>query len=289
MHYLRKEKSIEVSSLADFKEIAYEHAKNFRDKYGLGNYPAKQLVDILDALEQSERIEIKLIRTPIRDLNIAGFIGYKHETFVIVTNTNLTLGNERFTIAHEIYHLLQNRVYIKENRIIEEMVDRDNSNVIELMANSFAAELLMPGNDIKTYADRMTSNKSRPFDSAIVIKLQQKYGVDYAAITNRLREIGYINESEQMELEKLRHMEGELEKITKSLGYTNELNTQSKDTYLLQKDLEVLKDNYDKGYTSYDDMVRIFGYLGCEPEKFGYENEVELSNEAKEFMKGLLD
>lgn len=289
MLYLHKKRLIEVSKLADFKEIAYEHARNFRDKYNLGNYCAKQLLDILDLLEQAERISIKLIRTPFKNLKLAGFIGYKYDTFVIVTNTNLTYGNERFTIAHEIYHLMQNRVYIKQNFIIDEMTDNDDKDIIEIMANSFAAELLMPREDLESYASKMTQNRTKPIDISIVVQLQQKYGVDYIAITRRLKEIGFINSKEQQELEKVSLNYSELEKVTKSLGYSNELNIPSKDTYLLQKDLELLKDNFDKGYTSYDDLVRIFGYLGCEPERFGYEDKIELSDDAKAFMNSFLD
>lgn len=54
-----------------------------------------------------------MIRTPFENLDLSGFIGYKRGTFVIVTNTNNKLGSERFTIAHEIYHLITNRTLIK--------------------------------------------------------------------------------------------------------------------------------------------------------------------------------
>lgn len=288
MPYLHKKKS-EVSSLNEFLNIAHDRAVNFRDKYGLGNYCAKQLLEILDLLEKTERINIKLIRTPFNNSNLAGFIGYKHEAFVIVTNTNHTLGSERFTIAHEIYHLLENRVFIKVNSIIEEMLDSDINDVKEIMANAFAAELLMPKEDISSSIDGMTKNRTKPIDSMMVVRLQQKYGVDYVAITKRLYETGWVNDQEQKKLNECIVIDGKLEKITKNLGYINELNVPSKATCLFQEDLELLKENYDNGHTSYDDLVRIFSYLGCEPEKFGYEDSIEITDEAKDFMKGLLD
>jgi len=279
-----------VSNLDSFKNIAYEQASNFRDKYNLGNYCSYQLLGILNLLEQAEMINIKLIRTPFENLKLAGFIGYKYETFVIVTNTNLTYGYERFTVAHEIYHLLQNRVLIKENSIIEEMVDNDGDDEInEVLANSFAAELLMPRLDLQKNLNIMTGNKTKDIDNSIVIQLQQMYGVDYVAITKRLEEIGFIDDKKKAELEVILETKGGLEKLTQSLGYTNELNQPSKDTYLLPKDLEIIKENYENGHTSYDDLVRIFSYLGCEPEKFGYENKVAISKEADDFMKSLLD
>ncbi|ADL50537.1 protein of unknown function DUF955 [Clostridium cellulovorans 743B] len=275
----------------EFLTLAYDRAVNFRDKYGLGNYCANQLLEILDRLEITERISVKLIRTPFNDLNLAGFIGYKHETFVIVTNTNLTLGSERFTIAHEIYHLLENRVFIKENSIIEEMIESTVSinDVKEVMANAFAAELLMPKKDICNSIDEITQNGKKPLDSMMVVRLQQKYGVDYTAIVKRLYETGKVNKQEQDKLNECVSVDGELERITKSLGYTNKLNTPSKATYLFQNDLEILKENYDNGYTSYDDLVRIFSYLGCEPEKFGYEDGIDITDDAKDFMKSLLE
>ena len=122
-------------------------------------------------------------------------------------------------------------------------------------------------------------------DSIMIVRLQQKYGVDYVAITKRLYEIGKINEEVQEKLNECTVITGQLESITKILGYSNELNIPSKDTYLLQNDLENLKKNYDTGNTSYDDLVRIFSYLGCEPEKFGYEDSIEITAEANDFMQ----
>lgn len=275
--------------MMDFKEIAYEQARNFRDQYQLGHYCGHQLLEVLGLIEQSHRIDITLIRTPLKNTNLAGFIGYKNETFVIVTNTNLSYGNERFTIAHEIYHLLQNRVQIKKNPIIEDIFQDNELNTIEIMANCFAAELLMPKESLQESFYRVTDNNTKEVSYSDAIVLQHMYGVDYIALTRRLYEVSLIDFDIQQKLENILEEEGALEKITKSLGHDQALNKPSKETVLLQKDLKVIKDNYDKGDTSFDDLVRIFGYLGCEPEKFGYENENELTEEAKDFMNYLLE
>lgn len=278
--------------MADFQEIAYERARNFRDKYSLGNYCANQLIDILNLLGKDERINIELIRAPFENLKLAGFIGYKDDYFVIVTNTNQRLGLERFTIAHEIYHLLQNRVHIKKKSIIEEMVsnagDKDK-DVNELMADSFAAELLIPKKSLEENIQELVKNKDDAINPNIIIQLQHKYGVDYLAITKRLKEINFIDDAQKEKLENLLNVSGKLEELTKRLGRSNDLNTPSKDSYLLQNNLEVLKNNFENENTSYDDLVRIFGYIGATPEKFGYEDTIELTEEAKDFMKSLED
>ncbi|MFQ9247079.1 MAG: ImmA/IrrE family metallo-endopeptidase [Clostridium paraputrificum] len=273
--------------LNDFKKIAYSRAVNFRDKYELGNYCGKQIIDILSLIERMENIKIKLIRTPLNDMNISGFIGYKHGIFIVVSNTNQTLGSERFTIVHEIYHILEDRVYIKEGSVIEGSAIEESYNDSEksyrdIMANAFAAEFLMPKKSLEKYTE------GKEIDTAIVVELQHKYGVDYEAICKRLREINIISVKEEEELEKILVQDGKLELITKQLGYSNDLNTPSKDTYLLQKDLRILKDNYDNGATSYDDLYRIFSYLGCRPEKFGYEEDLSISDEAVDFMNSLM-
>ncbi len=273
--------------MSDLKSLAYEAARNFRDKLELGNYCAKQLLEIIDKLQVTENVSIKTIRTPFENLDLSGFIGYKKGTFVIVTNTNHKLGSERFTIAHEIYHLIANRTLIKKNLVLEEMECYDNNDTTEIMANAFAAELLMPEDDMIKNVKLITGNMSEKIDESIVVQLQQKYGVSYIAITKRLNEIKLIDQKQETELEKFESNSEGLNRLTKNLGYTNELNLPSKDTYLNTRDLQNIRVNYENGDTTYDDLVRIFSYLGCEPEKFGYEEDIEISDEAAEFMKAL--
>lgn len=270
----------------EFKSIAYEEAINFRDKHGLGNYCAKQLLEIIDLLKVTEGVPIQIIRTPIDNEDLSGFIGFRHDTFIIVTNTNHKLGSERFTIAHEIYHLIKNRMSIKKGSVIEEMIWNEN-NRNEIMANAFAAELLMPKDDIIKHVKLITENMTKEIEPGIIVQLQQKYGVSYIAITKRLNEVNIIDKKMQDKLEEFDSNPVELEKLTKKLGYTNELNIPSKEMYLIPKDLERIKVNYENGDITYDDLVVIFGYLGCKPERFGYEDNIEITDEALEFMKSL--
>lgn len=273
--------------MSDFESLAYEKAIDFRDKYRLGNYCAKQLLEIIDLLEVTEKASIKLIRVPFDIENLSGFIAFKKDTFIIVTNTNHKLGSERFTIAHEIYHLISNRTLIKKNPIIEEL-NYNEDDVIENMANAFAAELLIPKVDIKEQVNLITENMTKGIEPSTIVKLQQKYGVSYIAITKRLNEVDVIDKKTQSKLEEFDSDPALLEKLTKNLGYTNELNIPSKEMYITQKDLENIKVNYENGNNTYDDLVRIFNYLGCEPEKFGYDDNIEMTDEALEFMKSLL-
>ncbi len=108
-------------------------------------------------------------------------------------------------------------------------------------------------------------------------------------MTKRLKEVGIINAQQKNQLEEILSIDGKLQEVTKKLGRSNNLNTPSKDSYIRQKNLEVLKSNFEKGNTTFDDLVRIFGYLGSTPEQFGYEENTDLTQDAKDFMKSLLD
>lgn len=273
----------------DLRKVAYELARNFRDKYNLGSYCANDLLEILDLMEKYEKINIELIRTPFKNLNLAGFIGYKYDTYIIVTNTNQTLGYERFTIAHEIYHILQNRVSLKNNFIIEEIVhpNEENKDPHEIMADSFAAELLVPENSLRENLERITEGSYNKIDYNTIIHLQHKYGVEYIAVTRRLEETGIIDRKKKDELDQILKIEGQLQELTKKLGRGNELNIPSRACFIMQRNLAIIKHNFEKGCTTYDDLVRIFGYLGTTPEEFGYEDSKELSQEAIKFMESL--
>lgn len=276
-----------MNKLSELINLAYQDAKNFRDKLNLDNYCAGQLLKIIDRLQITENVCIKLIRTPFKNIDLSGFIGYKKGAFIIVTNTNHKLGSERFTIAHEIYHLLSNRTKIKEESIIEELEKcSDDEDTQEIMANAFAAELLMPEEILSEDVNILTKGKNN-IDESIIVELQQKYGVSYVAMTKRLNEIGLITKEQCNSFEIFEEKSDELEELTKNLGYTNELNIPSRSTYLGQNDLQNIRVNYKNGDIDYDDLVRIFSYLGCEPEKFGYYRKQDISDDALEFMKAL--
>lgn len=256
------------------KEIACDLANKFRETHGLGFYCGKTILNMVDKLKIIEDKQIQLIRRPFNNERLAGFIAYKYDTFIIVTNTKKTIGNERFTIAHEIYHLLENMRDIMDKKLLEEFVpteDEADNDAKERMADFFAAELLMPSEDVKSEFKRLNSKRKDKSDISTVIQLQQLYGVDYIAMVKRLVELELI--SSEQDIERLKAAAGnkdELMNTTLRLGFDNEINTESSMHYISNQYLDMLKTNYDNKATDYNDLAVIFDYLGCEPEKFGY-------------------
>lgn len=286
LYVLRKLFIGESNPMGEFERIAIGKADGLRTEYSLGNYCGRGLFSLIEKLKLASGNRIHLIRLPFKEVNISGFIGFKNEQFVIFTNTSKNLGCEIFTLAHEIYHLLENEAVIKEAVTLEE--SEDKRYVSDDIADMFAAELLMPRDTFKEDYLRLMSdsNLTKP-DGKLVIELQQEYCVEYRAITKRLKELELIDIEHESLLNEILITDGTIAEITKKLGYTNELNEPSNDIHLPRRFLNMIEENYKNGGITYDDLTVIFSYCYSTPESFGYEEDDELSDKAISFLEKL--
>lgn len=273
--------------MSQIKEIINSKINYIRDNYDLNNKCGRSLFSIVQEIELKNGERIDLFRIPFKEQNIAGFIGYKNERFVIFTNTNKNLGYEVFTLAHELYHILENNNLIKEEIAVLE--DTSLSIDSDEMADMFAAELLMPEmhlkKEVKKFLNNSSENKITP---AFVVKLQQDYYVEYKAMTKRLKEIGLIDCEKEKELNDIAQTDA-LILLTKRLGYDNSLNEKSGVISLPSKYLLALEENRKLNKIDYDELHVIFSYCDKAPEYFGYYKEDLLSDEDISFMNKLTE
>ena len=140
--------------------------------------------------------EARIVQVDGDDDEIDGFLYREGDQIVIGVNRNQALVRRRFTVAHELGHLLLHetgdvhvdrgfRIFLRDSHSREGVVQD------EMEANRFAAELLMPieflGEDLKT----------REFDFADDKQLRalaKRYGVSTQALAIRLTGLGYIPE-----------------------------------------------------------------------------------------------
>lgn len=259
--------------------------KVFRDKYSLGVPCSKQLINIFPLIERYESVKVKLIKKPFSSKGLFGFIGYKYKQFVIVINTNKSLGAQNFTLAHEIYHLLHQREEIKKNTFI----DSENGKELlkEKLADLFAIELLMPEEEFKLSVRDILNKDANALINTDIIKLQNYYGVDYIAITKRLLELKMITEIKYTELNTIRDKGEALELLTKQLGLSISLNNATNEYFLSDKVLEIIKSNYDTDKITYDDLVTIFYWLDQNPEQYGYVRYQNPDQDVKDFINDM--
>ncbi|MEQ6390321.1 ImmA/IrrE family metallo-endopeptidase [Bacillaceae bacterium S4-13-58] len=123
----------------------------------------------------------------------SGMLYRKGKTGIIAVNDKHHLNRQRFTIAHELGHFFLSEddtdVYV-DNAVIRFRNETSSlgTDMEEIEANNFAAELLMPEDfirkDIEEYKDEI--------DEWDVFELAQKYGVSEQAMTIRLVKLGYM-------------------------------------------------------------------------------------------------
>lgn len=286
MLLLLKNKFIEVSNMNEYNNIIKSRIRELRQQYNLGNYCGRSTFDFIEKFE-TDKGNIVLFRLPFENNNLAGFVGYKDSRFSIYTNTNKTLGYEIFTAAHEIFHVIENSTIIKENVILEENISNDgdkNAEISDILADMFAAELLMPEEDvIKEYNRLLDKNMLKRPNESIIIMLQQEYYVEYKAMTKRLKEIKDIEFDNHMEeeLNQILSSGNELVNLTKKLGYSNDINKPSSNkVYLPKLFLKMTEENYKNSLTNFNDLTVLFSYCNLEPQDFGYEED-ELTDAAK--------
>jgi Zn-dependent peptidase ImmA (M78 family) len=119
--------------------------------------------------------------------NISGVFFRKDDNLHLGVNSQHHKHRQRFTIAHEIGHYLlhSNQMLHYDRPEVETMHFRaDNiSNLNEIEANHFAAELLMPEERVRELIDS---------DVTLIQELADRFNVSEDAMRYRLINLGYL-------------------------------------------------------------------------------------------------
>ena len=114
------------------------------------------------------------------------------DDMVICINSNMSKGRQRFTLAHELYHLLYEED--KRNLIICETSNDDDS---EIEANIFASYLIMTYEGLERYAK---TNNLTEWSLEEIIRAEQYFQISHHAMLFRLREHEFISLEECIKL-----------------------------------------------------------------------------------------
>lgn len=128
--------------------------------------------------------------------DLSGLLFQETGQAIIGVNASHSKARQRFTIAHELGHLIlhhQGRLHIDRNYRVHrrDEVSALGINVDEMVANAFAAELLMPAmmleRDLHAHAIDYE-------DDALLRRLAERYKVSLQAMIFRLTNLGYITQ-----------------------------------------------------------------------------------------------
>lgn len=123
----------------------------------------------------------------------------RRQHWVIVVNATHAKVRQRFTIAHELAHILLHKYTSPhaDGRVIVRFRDENSSrgsNYEEIEANRFAAELLMPERTIRSLAARSKIDLADANDDSKavfeMIRLANRFQVSMQALSLRMANLG---------------------------------------------------------------------------------------------------
>lgn len=154
-----------------------ELARRARKRLGLGDEP---LPDLLELLEEHLGVDVAL--EPLPD-GVEGLCIRLEDFSLALVRSQPVAGRERFTLAHELGHLLAGDA--APLHLDEQLFGQ---GLEEMRANAFAAHFLMPQAGLERRI------RGRPVDGQVVCELQYAFGVSLEALLWHLRNLHLIDE-----------------------------------------------------------------------------------------------
>jgi Zn-dependent peptidase ImmA (M78 family) len=250
-------------------------AREERRRLGLGLAPLPDIPGLLEA----QGVRTGLIPMPagvsglvISDPSVGPFA---------VVNRDHPPVRRRFSWCHEYAHLLLDRA--KPGHVSRET---ERSNLIEVRANVFAAEFLMPEGGVRQFlaslgkgsasrihaevfdetgvvpVDSRTAGGSQDVQIYDAVKLAHHFGVSLPAVLYRLKNLKLVTETQFEELKRMDD-EGAGLAVAKLLGFTG-ISVQETARAFYRRYLALALEAYRREKISHRKLVEIGGKLGVE-------------------------
>ena len=169
---------------------------------------ANSPVDVFSLVNQIERLTLVLY--PLGE-NISGMCVRDKEIQLIALNSTMSYGRQRFSLAHELYHLF----YDDDSgfNVCSKMLNPKSEN--EKCADQFASYFLAPYKSLRAKVKEVTGGGA--LSVRHLIALEQYFGMSHLAMFWRLVSEGYLK-AEQME-----DYSVGVTSLARSLGYDDKL------------------------------------------------------------------
>lgn len=193
-------------------------------------------------------------------------------------NSAMYVDEQVFALAHELYHF-----QTKTGKAY--MTDLDEEDIItERMADRFAAELLLPRDELRSsvrseFPNATIHNASILRILRFIARLQCKWWLPYRSIVLRLYEENHIEKSMFDQLYRIdaRTNDSEYGKIFKSIDEEkyNLLNTKTMRKKISNHVFEIIIQNFEDGIIGEDEFIDCLDVFGRTPEDFGFNIQCE--------------
>lgn len=165
-----------VNPIQDMEINSYEHVEaavqKMKDAWELGEDPLSNVIELL------EDSNIKVIEIDAGDefVGLSTWKGIKNP--VVVVNANLKADRKRFTVLHELGHILMNVNHLPEKER-------------EFYCHSFAGAMLIPA---KLLIKELGASRTQIYLNELVY-LKKQFGASIQAILFRAKHLGIVSES----------------------------------------------------------------------------------------------
>ena len=232
-----------------------------------------------------DRLDIMLLEYPIESEGdrpaFSAAIMYSEEgdkklTFIGL-NTADFYDKQIFAIAHELYHY-----YTKSGSHLSRPEDEESS-LIEIKANRFAAEFLLPETVLESIVldEFKTSSLEKIQHKTLlrfIARLHCTWWLPYRSLVKRMHEIGAISAEQYAELYSVdeRDLQGEYGKIGQAINKEVflKLNQPTKNIGTSPNEIEIIIRNFEDNLIDEDKFAETLSLFNRTPDEFGYEIKV---------------
>ncbi|MWC29202.1 ImmA/IrrE family metallo-endopeptidase [Paenibacillus sp. MMS18-CY102] len=227
--------------------LAKIRASSARKKYGIENGPIKS--PVFSYLEQENCYVVTYGFN--KKANILGMYIKQKETKIVLIHRHRILGNQNFTAAHELSHVL----FDEEDMLdvcVPEGYSKDSN---EILADFFASHFLMPEESILNEYNWGTFEVQKVH----ILRLSAKYQVSFIAMSLRLYNLGIItNELYQNYLTKSKKGKLKLVEACEAEGIDPKVFQTPVDSYISENYIKLLLGAYHSANISRSVMVDHF-------------------------------
>ncbi len=165
-------------------------AERLRNKLGEDNHSP---VDIFSLVQMVDKLTI--VYYPMGKTISGMCVKGKDGRCTIALNSSMTIGRQRFSLAHELYHM-----HYDENMVSVCAKPIGTGSETEKKADAFAAFFLMPRAALTERVEDLLKKHTGRLNIRDIICLEQYFGVSHQTAVYHLNNCGYINKSELNEL-----------------------------------------------------------------------------------------
>jgi Zn-dependent peptidase ImmA (M78 family) len=174
-------------------------------------------LDILSMVATNN--ELSLVFYPFSE-NISGICIKSNEVKLIAINSKMSDGRQRFTIAHELYHLY---FHGEIGKFVCSMDINTSKDPIEREADQFASYFIAPYDALRDFITHKLKKKKGDIQIEDVVYIEQTFKLSRLATLCRLVEEGFLDQ------EKANLMKIGVKSTASQLGYDTTLYEHSKE------------------------------------------------------------